>query len=1024
MKRPAAPHRHRLACSLAALAIAAGLAGPALAQTHALDLPAGDLDSALSALAAQTGQQLLYRSELVAGRRSPPVAGRLTAEEALARLLAGTGLAATRVGPDTLVLKAEPRPVTAQAKRPTAYAAAPAPAAEAAPPAAGQDAPGPVRASAPPADEPHLLEEVRVTGTHIRGAGQGPSPLVVVDRVDLERSGHATAAAALQVLPQVFGGESTEATVGTRADRQGTNASFGTGVNLRGLGSDATLVMVDGRRTAGSGLKGDFTDLSSLPTVAVERIELLLDGASALYGSDAVGGVVNVILRRDFEGLELRARSGAGQGGSAAEGLVGLVAGHGWAGGSLLFAYEAYRREALKASDRAFTRSADLRPYGGTDWRQTFAFPGNILRTDPATGASVPYWAIPPGQAGVGLRPQDFVAGAPNLEDPQLGTDILPEQRRQSAFVAVKQSLGESLELSGDVRYSVRRAAAAFGASTTILTVRPANPFFVSPNGAASNQIQYSFSGELPNPVTRRTAESLSASLGGRLRLPGDWQADGYVAFAEEIGEGGNSGVINTALLNEALGNVADRPETGFSTARDGFFNPYTGLGANPPGVLAAIGSGFTHSRTRSRVETANLQADGALFQLPGGPARLAVGAQARREGFVRVGSSYTSTVAPSHQRPVDAERTVEALFAELRAPLLGAEQALGALEVSAAARWERYSDFGESLAPKIGFTWSPLGGLKLRATYGESFRAPALQELFDAPTNNPILFSVGDHRILALALQGGNPTLQPETATTWTAGFDLEPAPLPGLRLSATWFRTRFKDRIDRPVSQNVAGALTDPRFTPFVRLIAPATNAADREIIARLLADPATTTSQGVFPPEAYGAVVEIRNVNTGALEVEGIDAQATLARDVADGRLSLSLNASWILDYRQQLTPTATWQALAGTATFPADFRARLAADFTRGPWSLGLAANHTSGFEDGRGRDIDALTTLDAYGRITGATGTLWEGLTLALNVRNLLDADPPFYDNPLGFAFDPSAHDAVGRFVSLQLTRRW
>ena len=405
---------------------------------------------------------------------------------------------------------------------------------------------------------------------------------------------------------------------------------------------------------------------------------------------------------------------------------------------------------------------------------------------------------------------------------------------------------------------------------------------------------------------------------------------------------------------------------------------------------------------------------------------RSATGRAARKaeEGAVRIGSSFTSTATPRQQQPVDAERTVGSLFAEVRLPLSAPSHPLGALELSAAARWERYSDFGKSLAPKVGLTWRPIEGLKMRATYGESFRAPALQELFDAPINSPILFTAAGRQVLALALQGGNPTLQPETAITWTAGVDYDPVPVPGLRLSATWFRTVFEDRIDRPVSQNVAGALTDPRFTPFVTLISPATSAADRQLIEALLADPATTTSQGVFPPEAYGAVVEIRNVNTGALEVEGIDLQASYARDLADGRLGLSLNTSWLLDYRQQLTPTSAWQELAGMATYPAEFRGRLSADYSRGPWSLGLAANHIGAFEDALGNDIDRLTTFDAYGRLTGAPGSRLSGLTLALNVRNLFDTDPPFYDNPLGFAFDASAHDAVGRFVSLQLTRRW
>lgn len=1005
----------RLRASTLALALAAGLFGPACAEELRIDVPPGELERALLVLAEQTRHQLLFSPDLIAGRRTPGLVGHYSPEEALARLVADDQLVVDRVGPNALALKrrpAQPSPVRAP---------------DPARPFGDEASALPVNAQPAADPEPTLVEEVRVTGTHLRGVGPGAAPLIVMDRTELERSGHATVAAALQTLPQAYGGESTESTVGTRADRQGTNASFGTSLNLRGLGSDATLVMVDGRRMAGSGLKGDFADLSSIPAIAVERVEVLLDGASAIYGSDAVGGVVNVVLRRDFDGAELRLRGGASTRGEPSEAQAGVVFGRAWAGGSLLLAYEAYHRTALGADDRSFTRTADLRPLGGRDWRQTFAFPGNVLRVDPTTGVATPFWAIPAGQDGVGLRPSDFRAGSPNLQDPQAGVDILPDQRRQSVFAAVKQQINPRLEVSADARYSFRRARAAFGASTTIFSVRQTNPFFVSPNGAASNLIQYSFAGELPNPITRRTAENLSVSVGGRLDLGGDWQLTGYGAFAQEIGEGGNSGVINTAILSEALGNVADRPTTAFSTARDGFFNPFTGVASNSPAVLAAVGSGFTSTRTRSQVSTANLQGDGSLWALPGGDVRAAVGVQARRETFLRVGSSYTSTVAPVEQTPVDAERDVLALYGEVRVPLVGygnARPGLQELEVTAAIRWERYSDFGRTLNPKVGAIWSPISGVRFRGTYGESFRAPALQELRDAPINSPILFSVGSERILALALQGGNPALRPETATTWTAGVDLQPDVAPDLRLSATWFRTQFKDRIDRPVSQNVAGALVDPRFAPFVRRIAPATDAEDRAYITALLADPATTTSQGVFPPESYGAVVEIRNVNTGALEVEGIDLQASYRHEASFGRLSFNANASWLLDYQQQLTPTSTTQELVGVVTNPARLRGRIAADWTRASWGAGLALNYVSSFRDADGPRISEQTTTDGYIRWEGPPGTLWSGASVSLHVRNLLDQDPPFYDNPLGFAYDPSTGDPVGRFISVQLTRRW
>ncbi|MDB5459912.1 MAG: TonB-dependent receptor, partial [Caulobacteraceae bacterium] len=701
---------------LGSLALGALLAAaPAQAGVQQLNLPAGSLEAALGALAAQTGDQLVYTPDLVAGRHVPALAGRYDTDAALARLLSSSDIVASRAGQKVIVLKRRPTapsPASTRAEAPVQrarpFVADPAALAD-----PGGDAAVVAAVTRPAAPLPPVtVEAVEVTGTHIRGAGAGASPLVVMDREDLDRSGYATVAGALNALPQAYGGLNTEGTVATGADAQGSNTSYATGVNLRGLGSNATLVLVNGRRVGGSGTAGDFADVSSLPSIAVSRVEVLLDGASAVYGSDAVGGVVNVILRRDLEGGEVRASAGTGASDTPREYELGAVLGHNWTGGGMLLAYESYQRDALAAADRSYTASSDLRPFGGTDHRLAMAFPGNIVAVDPATGLSGPYYAIPPGQNGLGLTPSAFRTGALNRSDRQTGLDVLPDQRRQSAYLAVHQDLGDRLEISGDARYGFRAARTRIAPQIATFTVRRSNPYFVSPNGAASNQIQYSFEGELPNPVIRATAESLTTSLGARLQLPRGWAADGYLGFAQEIDEAHAGGVVNTAILSEALGNVADRPQTAYSPARDGYFNPYTGVAANPASVMAAIGSGFTNSRTRSQVETVNLQADGPLFKLPGGALKLAVGVNARRETFRRAGASYSSTVAPVPQIGVSGERKVGAVFAEVRVPLVGPENArpgVALLELSGAVRAEHYSDFGNTVDPKAGIVWAPV---------------------------------------------------------------------------------------------------------------------------------------------------------------------------------------------------------------------------------------------------------------------------------------------------------------------------
>ena len=991
------------------------------AQIH---IPAGPMDTALLALAAQTHEQLVFTPNLVAGLRAAPLDGRFTVEDALAHLLAGTDIAATRAGPSGFVLKPRSRFQSPSVTKAASEV-------QAARPFGGEaDATDrkPRTLSAPtPPPAPAPVAELLVTGTHIRGGDTGASPLVVLDSHDLERSGQATVAAALNVLPQNYSGENTEASVNTGAARLGTNLTYATGVNLRGLGNDATLVLLNGRRLGGAGTQGDFTDLSTIPTIAVDRVEILLDGASAIYGSDAVGGVVNVILRKDLDGGEFRIRGGTSTDGGASEGQLGFVQGHVWSTGSVLIAYEGDLRGRLSADDRRYTRSADLREFGGSDFRLTNAFPGNIVGINPATGVSGPFYGIPAGQDGLGLTPSSFHAGVLNLTSPQDGVDILPDQRTQSLYADFHQDLGDRFELSGDAHYGFRIAEAAGAAPTSTLTVTPKDPFFVSPNGAASNQIRYDFDGELPNPVTRATAQSFSATLGGRYQLPHDWAANSYLAYAQEIDTGRSTGLVNSAILGEALGNTPDNPATAYSPARDGYFNPYTGVAANPAVVMQAIGSGFTDSRSKTGITSADLQVDGPLLTLPGGALKLAFGGNVRRETFVTSGTNFLSSVTPIAQQRITGDRTVAAAFAETRIPLVGPDNPLplvAALEVAAAVRYEHYSDFGSTTNPKVGVTWKPIDDLALRATYGRSFRAPGLSDLGEAALFSPINFPLGTGRVLSLALQGGNPDLKPETATSWTFGADYSPSWLSGLRLSATGFRIDFRNRIDRPVFQNLAGALSDPRFVDFVQRITPATNPADLARISALLNDPAAAAARGLNPATSYLAIVDIRAVNTGELMVNGLDLQASYHGVHAfGGELAFDGTLSRLFKYSEALTPTSAPISLLGQVIYPAKLRGRLSTDWTRGGFSLGATVNYLGAFHDTTGARIDDQTTLDLQARVE-LPASVMQKTALTLTVRNVFDTAPPFYNNPLGYAFDAANADVVGRFVALQLTRSW
>jgi len=627
------------ASALAACLFAAS--PPACAEeARVFNIPASSLRDALNLFATQSDQQILFSSDLVAGRRTAGLNGAYAPSAAIDRLLVGTGLVWRETRPGVIFL------------------------------GAADDA----------ADEVTRLEEVIVTGSLLRGTGPLSSPVVVLDRDALDRRGRGSVAEVLADLPQNYAGSGTPGAVLGFADPAGGNSALATGINLRGLGVGSTLTLVNGRRLAGTGSRGAFADASAIPSAAVERVDVLLDGASALYGSDAVAGVVNIVMRREFDGQESRLRLGAGQGGSE-EVVVSHMAGRSWDSGGAYLAYEHQTAKGLNMLDRPYTADGDLRPFGGTDRRGLFSSPGNIVAV--AGGAFASQWAIRPGASGTAQAPGDFAAGQANGTALLSGADLMPDVRRDSLYGRVRQSLGDRFETSADVRFSHR----AYG---------------------------------LQNAPT-----SLGLTAGGAYDLGAGWSLDGYLGLAEERGESLVFKVVSSAYLAEALGNGADNPATSYDRLRDGYFNPFGAGAANDRAVLDFISQGYSYKLERSRSGSANLLASGPVARLPGGDLDLAVGLQARRESLSSRARNLTSTTTPRDVLQPDYERAVLAAFAEVRLPIVGADNArpgLERLELTAAARFEDYDDFGSTTNPKIGAVWSPARGWNLRASYGTSF--------------------------------------------------------------------------------------------------------------------------------------------------------------------------------------------------------------------------------------------------------------------------------------------------------------
>jgi iron complex outermembrane receptor protein len=994
--------RRRLLAGFAFTVLSTGmLAGPAIAAqadqalTVEFNIPAGSLDASLVAFANQTGLQLLYSPDLVAGRQSQGLRGRFTPEEALTRLLSGTSVDIRRRGAKAFVLK--PRSTAAADSELLAL----------------DDAPAPVE-----------VDTLIVTGTLIRGAGAGPSPVIAFDRDAIDRGGHGTLAEALAALPQNFGGGANPTSQLLGSDRTFVNDSAATGVNLRGLGNSATLVLLNGRRMAGTGLKGNFADVSAIPTGAIGRVEVLLDGASALYGADAVGGVVNVILRRDFRGQETRFRSSVAEQGDAREIQFGHTAGLGWSTGQVVVSAEYYQRDPLAATARAQTASSDLRALGGTDHRTQFSNPGNIVAYSAAAGAYVPLYAIP--SKGVGLIASDFVAGTKNLGDPRQNADTLPKQERGSVYVALSQQLGKT-ELSADALYTHRRFSFGQGGASTIITVNKSNPYFVPVAGETSQLIAYDFVGGLGGRGFTGIAKNLGLSLGAARDFGRTWRGELYGAFSSDLGTRDMNSALNSGYLREALGTAVDDPKTSYSAARDGYFNPYGDGASNNRAILDFINSGYQHHWRRNRVSSANLKLDGTLIELPSGPLKVAAGGQLRHEDFIVRNSNLTAGSTVTNTDGTLFDRDVQSAFAELRIPLVGAHQQRAwarRLEISLAGRIEHYSDFGTSRNPKVGILWEPTEGLKFRGSYGTSFRAPTLADIYEPYLIGATFVPDTAASTLSLILTGGNAALRPETAKSWTTGLDFASQSRPGAKLSVTYFDTEFSNQVGHPVYEDILNALKNPIYAAFIRRLS-ASNSKDMAD-AQALIDASRSSGPKSFPANAYGAIIDGRNLNAGELRVRGLDVTAGWPVSVGREKIDLTANVSYLFEYSRRISPTAASFDFLNTAGFPVDLRAVLGASWAHGPFLSSASIRYVDSYRSSAtSARIGSWTTMDALVRWTAParTGPLRD-LSATLSVQNIFSANPPFYDSLDGVGYDPTNADVLGRTVALQLAKRW
>jgi iron complex outermembrane receptor protein len=844
-------------------------------------------------------------------------------------------------------------------------------------------------ATSAPSDEaaptPKALEEIVVTGSRIRGVSAVGSNVIAIDQSKIAAEPVTSTADLLRRVPQVIGlGQNRN---GGTAQNAGANATRGAGINLRGIGTNATLILSDGMRLPAQGTQGQYTDPSVLPSIALSRVEVVADGASAIYGSDAIAGVVNFITRKNFDGAEFRLRSGFTGGSYGEQQLAGIV-GKTWTGGYVTVSGEYTHNSALMANDLPWYQD-DNRYRGGRDLRVTNCNPSTIT----AGGQT---YAIPAGgvtRANVGA----LVAGTSNKCFYNSADAVIPSQTRYSMLANASQDIGESLRVFANGFYSRRSGHLVNNNTTFTATVRNTNPFFVSPvAGATSVTVPYSLVPELGGDVYPYRSNSWSAAGGAELKLFSDWSATAYYSHGASYDISDRRTGVNAVALAAALA------DTNPATALNVFGGP------NNPATLAKIHDNYFQIIGRNKLDVGNLQFSGTLLELPGGKLKLAVGGEYRREYTFTDLVSGTS-LAQIHTAD-SGSRTVKALFGELYIPIVGGANAMPGvqeLSFSVAGRYEDYSNFGSTSNPKVGVTWRPVRGIAVRGSYGTSFRAPTFTEISTIAGGAGLYYDTlpgASGNQTGIGIAGGNPNLKPETAKTWSGGVEVKPVFVPGLTLTGTYWNIDYKNQIQ--ALRGTSGILTNPLYASFVTLNPTAAQVAAL-INSGLPINQAINTS-------AVSFIVDGRRQNLGRSKVSGVDFGFNYATSFGDLKLDGGIQGTYYTTYKFQAVPGAALTSVIGTINFPQRFRAQADLGATYGKLHGRVTLNHLSGYDN---TGITPVQKVRDYDTVDASISVdITRQLSLSVDVRNMLNENPPFVDQTRGY--DPQSTNPVPRLVSV------
>ena len=876
-------------------------------------------------------------------------------------------------------------------------------------------------------DDEGELAPVVITGSNIPTVElEGPSPIVRIDREEINRSGAETVGELLRRLPQNNAGSYDE-------KFQNSFAPGSSGVSLRGMGMSYTLVLVDGRRlgnhSMAQNMTTSFSDLNGVPLAVVDRVEVMLDGASAIYGSDAVAGVVNIITRDNFDGLEINVGYSNTTDDDMATQRYSITAGTVSENGNAWVNIDYLDRNSMQYDDRDYSASANQGPKG-YDFRSSSGNPGSIkILPGSENGLESGFYQVPGDSTGTPTAEE--IIGSPGINrfDYNPWMTLTPEYERYGA--------------SGRVNYTLTDYATAF-VHTTYRNIKVRQEMAPTP---AFGDLNTDTWGILPasnafNPFGEDTTfRHRLIEVGPRLfdietdvfrALPGvkfdigdNWQAETAFLYnkVESVDFGQN--FVSADAFKEAL--ASSDPATAYN-----IFG--AGLGINSPSVLDGLRVN-TLRRAESELRMFDVKAAGDLLELPGGTLAMAVGAETAKEETSDIGDalSMANKIVASGGTSNAGRRDRDAGYAEFMIPVIGEDNRISgihSLGIQAALRLENYSDFGSTDNPKVGLKYSPEEHVLLRATYQTAFRAPSLQQLYMGQSiSYPFLLDParGDEGMQYRTIQGGSEDLDPEESDSISVGgvFDI---PMPddmNLSLSVNWSQIELEDQIAGLGAQYM---LTNEDLFGNNIIRNPQTDA-----------DKAADNPgpDGQFGTEDHpewgeddipnggipGSIKHINNsyLNLAEVEIEALDLQVDYGIDTSVGYFAVNLAAAYLYQYDYKARPTDSFVDESGSYNMP-EWRGRMGLWWTYDKYSVGATVNYIDSFDQYYGvvSEVDEHTTLDLQ-----ASYDLTDNSRITVGALNVTDEDPPWSDSEAeGYAYNAAGHNPWGTVLYARATVRF